>query len=103
MSTIVIYHSNCFDGFGAAWVLRGVYPDATFIPATYGDAPPDVTGQDVVIVDFSYPRDVLLAMRQSSRSLVVADHHKTAQANCEGLDFCHFDMNRSGAGLAWDL
>jgi oligoribonuclease NrnB/cAMP/cGMP phosphodiesterase (DHH superfamily) len=32
----------------------------------------------------------------------VLDHHKTAEAELSGLDFAHFDMERSGAGLAWD-
>ncbi len=34
--------------------------------------------------------------------LTVLDHHKTAEENLEGLDFCEFDMNRSGATMAWD-
>jgi oligoribonuclease NrnB/cAMP/cGMP phosphodiesterase (DHH superfamily) len=33
--------------------------------------------------------------------IVVIDHHKTAQAECEGLPFCIFDMDESGASLAW--
>ncbi len=63
---------------------------------------PDVTGREVYIVDFSYPRDVLIEMNEKAKSLVVLDHHKTAQSALEGLDFCQFDMNRSGAGMAWD-
>ena len=34
--------------------------------------------------------------------MLVLDHHKSAQAECEGLSFCQFDMNRSGAGMTWD-
>jgi len=32
----------------------------------------------------------------------VLDHHKTAEADCAGLSYCTFDMNRSGAGITWD-
>lgn len=30
------------------------------------------------------------------------DHHKTAEAELAGLDFCEFDLNRSGGRLAWE-
>ena len=104
MPNVVIYHKNCFDGFGAAWVARRVLDEAdtTFVAATYGDAPPAVTESNVYIVDFSYPKEVMLALHAANKSLKVLDHHKTAQENCEGLDFCEFDLSRSGAGMAWD-
>jgi hypothetical protein len=99
----VIYHHNCIDGFTAAWCAWKVYGDsATYIPAQYNEPAPDVTGDDVLIVDFSYARSTLLAMRESAKSLRVLDHHKTAEEDLRGLDFCLFDMNRSGAGIAWD-
>jgi hypothetical protein len=99
----VIYHGNCIDGFTAAWCCWRKFGDAAeYIPAHYGDAAPDVTGEDVLIVDFSYPRETLIDMHAKAKSLRVLDHHKTAQADLEGLDFCLFDMSRSGAGLAWD-
>ena len=99
----VIYHANCIDGFTAAWCAWRKYgPSAEYIPAQHGDPPPVVIGDDVLIVDFSYPREALLEMHNVAQSLRVLDHHKTAEADLAGLDFCTFDMNRSGAGLAWD-
>ena len=104
MDNIVVYHANCADGFTAAWVaLRGLsgHGHLEFVPATYGDEAPAVKGQNVYIVDFSYPQHVLLNLAEYNH-VIVLDHHKTAQADCEGLDFCTFDMERSGAGLTWD-
>lgn len=98
---VIIYHNNCNDGFCAAWLLSKLYPDARFIPMNYGEAPPDVTGANVIIADFSFKRDILLGMKDLATSLIVLDHHKTAQADCEGLDFCVFDMNASGARLVY--
>lgn len=103
---LVIYHANCVDGFTAAWVAdralrRQGADDVELFAAQHGNQPPDVTGRDVYIVDFSYARDLLLQMRKVARSIVVLDHHKTAQEALAGLDFCIFDMDRSGAGLAW--
>lgn len=104
LQRLVIYHANCIDGYTAAWVawLRFGDADTEYVPASYGDAAPDVTGRDVFIVDFSYPRSVMLAMKESASHVLVLDHHKTAQAALEGLPFAIFDMNRSGAGLAYD-
>jgi oligoribonuclease NrnB/cAMP/cGMP phosphodiesterase (DHH superfamily) len=106
---ICIYHDNCADGFGAAWVVRkALGTDIELYAAKHGDTPPDVTGKNVFIVDFSYPREALIAMAKAAQSLVVLDHHKTAQADlldlpaAAGLNVI-FDMNRSGAGMAWDF
>ena len=99
---IVIYHDNCWDGFGAAWVAHKIYPDATFIPAKYGDKPPDVTEQDVLMVDFSYPAGHMEEIASKAAYLKVLDHHKTAQEILKDKSYAIFDMNRSGAGLAWD-
>lgn len=99
---MVLYHADCIDGFGAAWAAWRRFGDAAeYLPVTHGDDPPDVTGRHVHILDFSYKRDVLLAMHDKAASLEVVDHHKTAEENLAGLDFCVFDMSHSGAVLAW--
>jgi uncharacterized protein len=100
---LVLYHGNCPDGFGSAWAAwLALGNDAEYRPVQYGEAPPDVSGRTLYILDFSYPRAALLAMKESAASLLVLDHHKTAQADLAGLDFCEFDMERSGATMAWD-
>ena len=99
---LVIYHAKCPDGMTAAWAVWKALGDGDYVPATHGDAPPDVAGRDVVIVDFAYKRAVMQAMAAAAKSLLVLDHHKSAQADLEGLPFAVFDMGRSGAGMAWD-
>jgi len=103
---LIIYHAGCPDGFCAAWVanmyfrqIRGT--DAELHPGRYEDPPPDVSGRDVLIVDFSYPRDILIEMYKMANSLRVFDHHKTSQADLASLTWCVFDMNESGATLTW--
>jgi oligoribonuclease NrnB/cAMP/cGMP phosphodiesterase (DHH superfamily) len=105
VSDLVLYHANCLDGFTAAWCAWLSFGDsAEYVPVQYGPGQelPNVTGRDVLIVDFSYPRDVLLEMHAKAKSLRVFDHHHTAQQALDGLDFCTFDMNRSGAGITYD-
>lgn len=111
MKTICIYHKNCFDGICAAWVISKVYPDAELMPMNYGDSLDWLTQgwnqgiyskkDRLIVVDFSFPRATMLSLRDMFDEMLVLDHHKTAQANCEGLDFCVFDMKMSGAELVW--
>lgn len=98
----ILYHGNCFDGFGAAWIAQRFFNNPVLVPCSYGDPLPDIKDTDVYLLDFSFPREQLLQLKAQNRFLKVIDHHKTAQAICEGLDFCEFDMNRSGAGMTWD-
>lgn len=128
MKTLCIYHADCADGLGAAWAAhRALGDDVEFVAAKYGDAPPLCEDRDVLIVDFSYPLPVLRAMAGEARSVLVLDHHKTAQEDLQSI-ICPlvsweqwmitveayprtkgfnnlaaiFDLGRSGAGLAWD-
>lgn len=104
----ILYHANCYDGFGAAWAAWKVLRDAAeYIPVTHGEPPPKVlrnSGATCTIVDFAYPRDVLLDLRDNwgLAELTVIDHHKTAQEDLVGLDVAIFDMNKSGAMMAWE-
>lgn len=101
----VIYHANCNDGFGAAWCAwRKFNVLAQYRPMHYGGTPPDVTGQHVYILDFSFPLAAMRDLQKQAASLLVIDHHKTAREDlaplvAEGL--AEFDMARSGATMAW--
>lgn len=103
---LVIYHAFCMDGAGAAlaaWTRLG--DDAEYRPAQHGDPAPsneDVADRAVYILDFSWPRAELQRMHDACGGpFLVLDHHKTAQADLAGLGFAHFDMDHSGAVLAW--
>ncbi len=101
---LIIYHASCWDGFCAAWLLSTSAPwsEAEWHPARYGEEPPPVAGREVAILDFSYPRQVLERLHEDAIYLVVLDHHKTAAKDLEGLDYCTFDMEKSGARLTWE-
>lgn len=106
MKKICIYHGNCADGFGAAVAVRMALgaDSVDFHPGVYQTPPPDVTGRDVIIVDFSYKRDVMIEMAEQAKSILILDHHKSAEADLKDLPAnvsAHFDMTRSGAVMAW--
>mgnify|MGYP000678136132 CR=1 FL=1 len=121
---ICIYHDNCDDGFAAAYAVWKRFGDAVdFVPCQYGQDAPDVTGKDVLIVDFSFKKDVMQDLAKTARRIIVLDHHKTAEAELadflqlrtvggpfekrhadgmiEGIGVC-FDMEKSGCRLAWE-
>lgn len=115
MRPLCIYHGNCADGFGAAWVVKRKFNnDVDFHAGVYQSPPPDVTGRDVILVDFSYKRPIIEGMMKTAKSITIIDHHKTAIEDLEplkvrcsvGMDirdplYLCFDTNHSGAMLAW--
>ena len=102
--TKVLYHKNCLDGLGAFYAAKKAFPDAVGYQVQYGDSVPTdlCLDDDVYILDFSFPRAVLEDLKGRVKSLKVIDHHKTAAADLEGLDYCVFDMAKSGAVLSWE-
>ena len=101
----IIYHAQCKDGWCSAWIAAKKYPDAQLVPGFYGQPIPEVRGNDVLMVDFSYPRPVMEKLIADAKSVTVLDHHKTAAEALNGLQGANitFDMNRSGAGITWDV
>ncbi len=104
----ILFHSidgtrHCADGFAAAWCAWLEFGDtADYIPVVYGREPPQINdGDRVFLLDFSYSRETLETWAERA-SLLVLDHHKTAEAELKGLPYAYFDMNRSGAQMAWD-
>ena len=76
MKPLVIYHGNCADGFGVAWVIWNKHPDWEFYPGVYGEEPPDVIDRQVILVDFSYSYHQLCLMGNVAKSILMLDHHK---------------------------
>jgi uncharacterized protein len=111
---LVIYHGGCPDGFAAAYALSSHFrldagKSCDLVPGVHGQPPPDVTGRDVYIADFSYRRPVLKEMCRRAASVVVIDHHVSAEKDLQGLELEHdnlrviFNMHKSGAVLAWEF
>lgn len=101
---LVIYHGGCSDGFGAAfaaWKLLG--SRAKYVPGRFGSPPPDVTGKNVVILDFSYDNETVKGMIEKANDFLIIDHHKSAMVELHDISQTHFDMTKSGAILGWEF
>jgi len=122
MKPLVIYHSNCADGFGAAfafWCSQCAH-DTEFLPMGYHERDAfdveRVVGREVHILDFSFSLEKTEAILAKAKFVTWLDHHKTAfEAWCntppekiEGQRWAHstdrhhtvLDNNHSGAKLA---
>ena len=105
MKIAVLYHNDA-DGYGAAYAIWKAFDAAEtilFLPVQYGQPVPELpeTIEELFIVDFSYDRATCEALAGKYK-LVILDHHKTAEKNLAGLPYATFDMNKSGAVLAWE-
>ena len=121
MKSLVIYHANCADGFGAAFAAwLKLSDEAEYVACQYGDDAPDgctmshsLEGRDIYILDFSFPRDQMDFFFKHAKRVVWLDHHKSAfemwevkegqrvWAETEGRHV-KLHMDKSGAMLAWE-
>jgi nanoRNase/pAp phosphatase (c-di-AMP/oligoRNAs hydrolase) len=103
--TYIIYHAGCPDGFGAAWAAWKKYGDSVkYIPIQPSDPAPELPADaKVLMVDVSLSRSRLLDLRSKVKQVTVVDHHLTNKNDIGDLPDTHFDMNQSGATLAWQF
>ncbi len=110
---LIIFHSNCLDGFGSAYAAYAHFDirlgrEAEYLPAAHGDTPPDVTGRTVYLLDYVYKRAAMEQLCRQAARVIVLDHHISAMEDLAGLDQqfanleLHFDMHRSGAVITWE-
>lgn len=115
MTTHVLYHDACADGFCAAWAanlsLRSLGPN--FIPVQYGQPIPSVIqpGDRVYIVDFCYDEPEMRQLLAVTTNLVVLDHHQSrkdlihklaAEFTDHAFPIFRFGDNISGGRMAWN-
>ena len=115
---IAIYHADCDDGFGAAWVARLRYEDIELVPVKRGEDLPDVTGRHVLLLDFAPGREDMAWMMLRAKRVLLLDHHQSGRRDLDGLPGLHFvgsvdpgyflgacalfDTERSGVTIAWE-
>ncbi len=123
---VVYFHSNCFDGVGAAAVAKYLLEKdgslglaTTCIPYTHGTpegvAIPNWVGDtpgikdEIYCVDFTPKKTDAERFRKTGALVYVFDHHISAIEKVEAdpeyaalFDVVEFDVNRSGCGITWD-
>jgi oligoribonuclease NrnB/cAMP/cGMP phosphodiesterase (DHH superfamily) len=108
------YHADCPDGFGAAWAVWKAWGEEGNYLALHHDRPleGELEGQIVVFLDMAPDLPTLRALSQRARQVIILDHHFSTRecyaaepeltgALAERGHVIHFDLERSGAVLAW--
>lgn len=73
-----------------------------FIAVSYQEPVPElIPDSTVYILDFSYPREVLLKLMEDHQKVLVLDHHKSAKEQLSGFANAFFNMDESGATMTW--
>jgi oligoribonuclease NrnB/cAMP/cGMP phosphodiesterase (DHH superfamily) len=107
---LCIYHAPCTDGFGAAFAcfLRWGH-EVRYERGDHSHGKDDeahwlslCAGKRVVCFDFSFSRELTEKIHTVAKSFQVIDHHGSAKDKLGDLPYCHFDLSKSGAMLAWE-
>jgi oligoribonuclease NrnB/cAMP/cGMP phosphodiesterase (DHH superfamily) len=104
----IVYHKNCVDGFMAAYSSYLYFKDKKDCDVEYIAIAPnstphieDIRDSHIYIFDVSIPYDDFFNWTHLAKSVSLHDHHITNMNILKNLDNCHFDMNESGASLAY--
>lgn len=108
-----IYHANCTDGLTA--VAIAVQPQQE-TGNLYTTAPmahhhkidvQALAGKSVCFLDFSVSKEVMIDILEVAKRVTVIDHHVSVHKELSEIKHANFeyiyDVNKSGAGLAWDF
>ncbi len=83
----IIYHSRDLDGYTSGAILKMKFPEAELIGYDYGQPIPWIDkGEDIILVDVSFPMVDLFDMAANSKSMVWIDHHASAIKDYEACD-----------------
>ena len=99
---VIIYHHNCPDGFSGAWAAYKKFGNkADYIGGKHRETPPFIKGKIVYFIDFSYPPEIIKDFIKNNKQVTIIDHHVTAKESAEMTQDYLFDLDHSGAVLAW--
>jgi oligoribonuclease NrnB/cAMP/cGMP phosphodiesterase (DHH superfamily) len=112
---VCFYHAGCPDGFGAAWAVWKAWGEAGEYRARgHDDAvrAQELVGDLVVFADNAPGNGALRELGERAGQVIVLDHHVTAlerfrsepdlaDALASRGHLVRFDLQRSGAVLAW--
>ena len=110
--TYVVYHSPCTDGFMSAYIANLYFKsekafgneDVEYISCAPNKMPHFDEPENAIIYffDVAPKREDLIELRKKAYMVKVIDHHITNKEELGDLKYCHFEMDKCGATLAWE-
>jgi uncharacterized protein len=109
MKTLIIYHKNCSDGFGAAFSAWNKLKDSVnYLPLNHEDETPWEIYQyeKIYFLDFVLQEQEIIKLLNKGIKIEVIDHHKTAYEYLQKINHSNlmvtYDPNKAGTELAWE-
>jgi oligoribonuclease NrnB/cAMP/cGMP phosphodiesterase (DHH superfamily) len=102
----VLYHNNCQDGFGSAWIIwRHLKGDATYLGVAPDNLPDykKFKNKYVVIADISLPKKYLEDVKSVAKNVLLIDHHNTYADELEDHPNTIFDNDHSAIYITWRI
>jgi oligoribonuclease NrnB/cAMP/cGMP phosphodiesterase (DHH superfamily) len=100
----VLYHNNCQDGFGSAWIVwRYLKTDATYLGVAPDRLPPlsQFKNKYVIILDVSIPVEYLEDIKKVAKNVLLVDHHNTYTDDLINHKNAIFDLEHSAIYITW--
>lgn len=99
----MLYHNDCTDGFGSAWVAWKKFGHrADYIGINPGTVPIDgLKNKEVYMLDLVYPIQYIKRLIADNKKFIVIDHHISNKKSFQLIKDGLFENNHSGAVLAW--
>ena len=100
---VVLYHNDCTDGFSSAWVAwKKLGSKADYIGINPGTAPINgLKNKEIYMLDLIYPIQYLNKLIADNKKFIAIDHHISNQKSFDLIKDGLFEINHSGAVLAW--
>jgi oligoribonuclease NrnB/cAMP/cGMP phosphodiesterase (DHH superfamily) len=105
----VLYHGDCIDGYTCAFACyyymktMNKKKRINFLPCQHQKPPPNVSGKNVLICDFSYKYNTLKDMMKTANKICILDHHVSAEKDLKNIPDENkvFDKTHSAAYIVW--
>ncbi len=105
----LLYHGDCVDGFTCAFACyyfmktMNKKKKVSFIPCQHQKPPPNVSGKNVLMCDFSYKYNILKDMITNANKFCILDHHVSAEKDLKNVSDSHkiFNKSHSAAYIVW--
>ncbi|MGC9603558.1 MAG: hypothetical protein ABSF47_03790 [Minisyncoccia bacterium] len=106
-SIVIFYHTDCPDGFGAAWAAWKKFgKKADYISIGPGQTSKQlgkakIKKKDIYFLDVCSSPEKLEQLVRDNLSVTVIDHHETNRGFVKNATQWYFDINHSAAVLTW--
>lgn len=110
---VVIYHSNCSDGYASKFICQKKWGNIPVYKSkahtknqNIADVDFEYKNKNVLFVDFAYDdKEIMVEICKEAKEVILVDHHLSAIEKYGDIDFnlkCIFDTTKSASVLLWD-